>query len=135
MGSAMFLICSCRRADSHDAALPPVRGRPIAQPREGGANVRSWRGKRVRSRSMAAHGWQTGVSGLRLRDLLRLSSLAGDDPLALQGVSRRLLADVRYVVRLAQAAAENLPDGHRGVLQRSEGQEHARLLPGSRRAI
>src|ERR1700709_2820579 len=65
MRSAMFLICSCRRADSHDATLSPVRGRPIAQHGEGGANVRSRRGKRVRSRSMAAHGWQTGVSGLK----------------------------------------------------------------------
>jgi hypothetical protein len=32
--------------------------------------------KMSRSRSIPAHGWQAGVSGVRLRDLLRLWSLA-----------------------------------------------------------
>ena len=48
--------------------------------------------------------------------------------MALQGVSRRFLGNLGHPVRLAQVAAQELPDGYRGVLQRGEGQEHARLL-------
>jgi hypothetical protein len=41
-----------------------------AQPRQGHADVRAWRGERVRPPEMAADRWQTGVSPLRLPDLL-----------------------------------------------------------------
>jgi hypothetical protein len=47
-----------------------VRGGSLAQPRQGHADVRAWRGERVRPPEMAADRWQTGVSPLRLPDLL-----------------------------------------------------------------
>ena len=55
--------------------------------------------------------------------------------LALQGLSRGFLGDIGHPVRLAQAAAQDLPDGDRGILQRGEGQKHARLRPRHRCAI
>src|ERR1700722_19316170 len=64
MGSMMFLICSYHPADSRDAALPLVRGRPFAQSGKGDADVRSRRGKCFRPAAMAADRWQAGVPAL-----------------------------------------------------------------------
>src|SRR5664279_1874665 len=112
----MFLICSLDRGGPDGATLPPVRGRPVAQPRQSRPDVRAWRGERVPAPALAADRWQTRLPALRLRDLLRLSPLGAPVALALQGMSRRFLGDLGHPVRLAQAAAEDLPDGDCAVL-------------------
>jgi hypothetical protein len=68
-------------------------------------------------------------STLRLPNLLRLSPLRAPAALVLQGVPGGFLGNLGHSVRLAQADAQDLPDGHRGILQRGEGQEHAGVLP------
>ena len=50
--------------------------------------------KVMRMSDLGADRWQTGLSELRLPDLLRLSPLGKPASLALQGMSRRFLGDV-----------------------------------------
>src|ERR1700712_5079512 len=115
----MFSICSRQTRRVYGSALSPIRGGSLAQPGQSHADVRRWRRERVPSPALAADRRQTGLSALRLPDLLRLSALGQPAALAMQSVSRGFLGNVGDPVRLAQAAAENLPDGHRAVLQRS----------------
>jgi hypothetical protein len=68
--SVMFPICSIIQHGLDGAALPSVRGRPFAQPRQGRADVRARRGERVRAPALAADRRQTGLPPLRLPDLL-----------------------------------------------------------------
>src|ERR1700674_3989887 len=111
--SIMFLLCSINRHVPDGATLPALSSCPLAQPGQGHANVRARRGERVRAPALAADRWQTGLSTLRLPNLLRLSPLGAPAALALQGVPGGFLGDFGHPVRLAQAAAQDLPDGHR----------------------
>src|SRR5260370_41387029 len=91
--------------------------RPLAQPGEGRAYVRPRCRGRIPASALAADRRQTDVSELRLSGLLRLSPFGQSAALTLQGVPCRFLGDIGHLVRLAQAAAAELPDGHRTVLQ------------------
>jgi hypothetical protein len=95
----MFSLCSHYEA-RYGAAFPPVRGSQIAQHRQGHADVRSRRRKRVRAPAVARDRWQTGVPALRLRVLLRLPS-GRSAALALQGMLPRFLGDIGDPVRMA----------------------------------
>ncbi|MEA2772453.1 MAG: hypothetical protein QOD93_5415 [Acetobacteraceae bacterium] len=79
--------------------------------------------------ALAAHRWQTRMPKLWMPDLLRLPPQARSTALALQGVPCRFLGDFGHPVCVAQVADANLSDGHRGVQQRSQRQEHARVFP------
>src|SRR6185369_16903479 len=114
--SIMFFICSVDRDGPDGSTLPAVRGRSLAQPGQGRADVRARRRERVRAPALAADRWQAGLPPLRLPDLLRLPPLGTPAALALQGLPGGFLGDLGHPVRLAQAAAQDLPDGHRGVL-------------------
>ena len=95
----VFVLCS-RWRGSHVPAFPPVGGGAVAQHRQSHADVRPRRRERFRAPAVANNRRQAGVSGLRLRDLLRLSSRSLS-ALAMQGVRLRFLGDFGHAVRLA----------------------------------
>jgi hypothetical protein len=95
----MFMLCSHWRG-SHVPAFPPVGGGAVAQHRQSHADVRPRRRERFRAPALANNRRQAGVSGLRLHDLLRLSSRSLS-ALAMQGVRLRFLGDFGHAVRLA----------------------------------
>ena len=94
-----FMLCS-RWRGSHVPAFPPVGGGAVAQHRQSDADVRPRRRERFRAPALANNRRQAGVSGLRLHDLLRLSSRSLS-ALAMQGVRLRFFGDFGHAVRLA----------------------------------
>jgi len=82
---------------SHGAAFPAFGRRALAQRRQDHAHVRHRRGKRVPAPALARDGRKTCLSGLRLRDLLRVPAACRPAAMALQGLPPRFLDHLGHV--------------------------------------
>jgi hypothetical protein len=99
------------------AAFPAFSGGALTQRRQDHAHVRPRRRQCVPPAALARNRRQPGVSRLRLRDLLRLPAPVRPSAMAVQGVPPGLLHHLGHLVRLAQAAAADLPARRRHLLQ------------------